>query len=136
MIVADTSAWVEFYRRTEHAVARELSRLIRADAELAITEVVIMELLAGTGAGTPTRELRSRLLAFPVLPLDGLSDYEEAATIYRSCRDSGRQLRGLSDCLIAVPVIKAGASLLHNDADFEVIARHAPLRLHRARPIG
>jgi hypothetical protein len=28
-----------------------------------------------------------------------------------------------------VPVIEAGATLLHNDADFEVLARHSPLRL-------
>jgi predicted nucleic acid-binding protein len=132
VIVADTSAWVEFFRKSGHAVARELARLIRADAELAITEVVAMELLAGTRAGAPTREVRSRLLAFPLLSLEGLGDYEEAAAIYRNCRDGGRQLRGLTDCLIAIPVIRTGASLLHNDADFEVIARHAPLRIHRA----
>ena len=80
-----------------------------------------------------TRDLRSRLLAFRLLALEGLGDFEEAAAIYRACRDAGETPRSLSDCLIAVPVIAAGASLLHNDADFDVIARHSPLKIHDAR---
>jgi len=88
-----------------------------------------MELLAGARSGIGVRDLRSRLLGFQILPLDGLADFEEAAAIYRACRDTGETLRSLSDCLIAVPVIRAGASLLHNDADFAAIARHSSLRL-------
>jgi predicted nucleic acid-binding protein len=94
-----------------------------------VTEVILMELLAGARSGIPVRELRSRLLGFKVLPLEGLSDFEEAGLIYRSCRDAGEALRSLSDCLIAVPVIRAGASLLHNDADFAAIARHSSLKV-------
>lgn len=88
-----------------------------------------MELLAGARSGTPARDLRSRLLGFRVLPLEGFADFEEAAVIYRACRDAGETLRSLTDCLIAVPVIRAGATLLHNDADFAAVARHSPLRI-------
>jgi predicted nucleic acid-binding protein len=31
--------------------------------------------------------------------------------------------------LIAVPAIRADASVLHNDRDFDAIARHTPLRV-------
>ncbi|MGH2473009.1 MAG: type II toxin-antitoxin system VapC family toxin [Candidatus Limnocylindria bacterium] len=129
MIVADTSAWVEFLRGTDHKVAARLRELIERDEDLAVTEVILMELLAGARSGTGVRELRSRLLGFKVLPLEGLADFEEAGVIYRACRDAGETLRSLSDCLIAVPVIRAGAVLLHNDADFAVIARHSSLRI-------
>ena len=88
-----------------------------------------MELLAGARSGPPARELRSRLLSFRMLPLEGLGDFEEAALIYRACRDAGETLRSLSDCLIAVPVIRADASLLHNDRDFEAIARNTALKI-------
>ena len=94
-----------------------------------MTEIIVMELLAGARSGTAVRELRSRLLGFKVLPLEGLADFEEASLIYRTCRDAGQTLGSLSDCLIAVPVIRAGAALLHNDADFTSIARHAPLQI-------
>jgi predicted nucleic acid-binding protein len=110
-------------------VAIKLRRLIESDEDIAVTEVVLMELLAGARSGTSVRELRSRLLGFKVLPLEGLADFEEAGVIYRACRDAGETLRSLSDCLIAVPVIRAGASLLHNDADFVAIARHSSLRI-------
>jgi predicted nucleic acid-binding protein len=129
VIVADTSAWIEFLRGTSHPVAATLRTLIGADADLAVTEVVVMELLAGARSGRHLRELRSTLLSFPLLPLEGPADFEEAAVIYRSCRSAGETLRGLTDCLIAVPAIRAEAELLHNDGDFEVIARHAGLRV-------
>ena len=92
-----------------------------------------MELLAGARSGSPAADLRTRLLGFPVLAVEGLADYEEAAAIYRDCRDAGATVRSLADCLIAVPVIKARASLLHNDGDFETIARHSALRVHTPR---
>lgn len=130
LIVADTSAWVEFLRGTKHEVATTLRRLIENDEEIALTEMILAELLAGARAGAAVRELRSRLLSFRLLPLEGLADFEEAAAVYRSCRDAGETLGSLSDCLIAVPTIRAGAALLHNDADFDVIARHAPLKIH------
>ncbi|MGH2498796.1 MAG: type II toxin-antitoxin system VapC family toxin [Candidatus Limnocylindria bacterium] len=129
MIVADTSAWVEFLRGTRHAVAVRLRELIDRDADVAITEVILMELLAGARSGVGIPELRARLLSFRLLPLRGLADLEEAAGLYRACRDAGNTLRSLSDCLIAVPVIREGASLLHNDRDFAVIARHSALKL-------
>ena len=88
-----------------------------------------MELLAGARTGPPVRELRSRLLSFRILPLEGLGDFEDAALIYRACRDAGETLRGMTDCLIAVAVMRAKASLLHADGDFDVIARHTTLKI-------
>lgn len=129
MIVADTSAWIEFLRGTDHRVAVRLRQLIERDEDLGITEVILMELLAGARGDRGVRELRSRLLSFSVLSLEGLADYEDAALIYRSCREAGETLRSLSDCLIVVPVIRAGAALLHNDVDFATIARHSELRI-------
>jgi hypothetical protein len=128
LIVADTSAWVEFLRGTDHKVARRLRKLIQNDEDIAVTEVILIERVAGARSGAAVRELRSRLLGFRILPLEGLADFEEAGVIYRACRDAGEALRSLSDCLIAVPIIRAGASLLHNDADFATIARHTSLR--------
>ena len=74
--------------------------------------------------------IRDTLLEYPVLPLLGTVGYEEAAHIYRACRAGGETVRQTTDCLIAAIVIRAGAALLHNDRDFEVIARHTDLRLY------
>jgi predicted nucleic acid-binding protein len=132
LIVVDTSAWVELLRDTGHPAAVELESLLEGD-EVAVTEIVVMELMAGARSLSHLRELRARVLAYPLLRLEGLADYEEAALIYRTCREAGETIRALTDCLIAVPAIRAGAAILHNDADFEAIARRSGLRVHRAR---
>jgi predicted nucleic acid-binding protein len=129
VILADTSAWVEYLRATGSPAHLRLRELIATDGELATTEVVTMELLAG---GTTTEEvtrLRRLLLRSQLLPVEGLADYEAAAALYRHCRAGGETVRKLTDCLIAVVAMRHGATLLHRDRDFEVIARRTPLRV-------
>ena len=130
MILADTSAWVEFFRATGSPAHLALRGLIQEGTEVATSEIVIMEILAGARSEGERTRFREVLHALPLVALQGLDDYEEAATIYRTCRVAGETVRKLTDCLIAVPAIRAGASILHNDIDFEVIARHTALRIH------
>lgn len=128
MIVADTSAWIEFFRATGSAVDHALRSALDREEDVALTEVIWMELLAGARVEA-VEELRSRLLPFEVLPLRGLAGFEAAAELYRACRDAGETVGRQADCLIAVPAIEAGASLLHNDADFDKLARHTALEV-------
>lgn len=129
MIAVDTSAWVDLLRDRDSRARRTLERLIRADAELVLTEVVVGELLAGTRNEIDRTGLRSRLLAFPILPLGGLSGFIAAADLYRSARQQGVTVPAYTDCLVAVPVIAAGAELLHADRDFDQLASVTALRV-------
>ncbi|MEX2613161.1 MAG: PIN domain nuclease [Gaiellaceae bacterium] len=129
MIVVDTSAWVELLRKTGSRVHLGLRRRIEERAELAVTEVVVAELLAGARSEQDRGELRSMLLGFPLLPLWGLDAYEAATDLFRSCRVAGEPIRHLTNCLVAVPAIQAGATVLAIDRDFETLARHSRLRL-------
>ncbi len=131
MIVPDTSIWIELLRGTGSREHRVLQRLIASGQALAITETILMEVLAGVVTRRDEIAVRARLLALPLLTLEGLADFEEAAAIFRTCRDAGESLRGTIDCLIAVPVIRADASIFHRDRDFDTIARHTGLRIHR-----
>lgn len=128
-VLADTSAWVEYLRGTGSPAHLRLRRLIADEAAVVTTEVVVMELLAGASDDQELTRLNRLLGRFELLPVEGLADYEAAAELYRRCRRAGETVRKLSDCLIAVVAIRAGAALLHRDQDFEVIARHAPLRV-------
>ncbi len=56
-----------------------------------------------------------------------------AATLYARCRWSGITPRGSNDCLIAVSCIELDQPLLHNDIDFDRIAKVEPrLRFTKA----
>lgn len=135
MVVLDSSAWIEFSRDTGSPVARTVERLVDdASIDLGITEIVLMEVLAGARNPAAAAKLRSELIQLTMLRLDPLLAYEEAAAIHRAARRQGITIRKMTDCLIAVPVIKAGASLLHADADFDRIAQVAPLRIEPVAP--
>jgi predicted nucleic acid-binding protein len=128
VIVVDTSIWIDFLRRSDTAGARALTILLEEESDIATTEIVAMELLAGLHE-REIDEVRRFLYGFPMLPLLGKSDFEDAAGLYRRCRDAGETVRELSDCLVAVPAIRAGAPVLHSDADFDRLARHTHLEV-------
>lgn len=93
-----------------------------------------MTLRAGRSSRAEATELRDQLHQLTVLRLDPLQGYEEAAGLYRTARRNGVTVRKMTDCLIAVPIIRAGASLLHNDADFDHLASCSPLRIEPVDP--
>ena len=130
MILADTSAWVEFDRATGTPIDHSLTEIIQSGGtELACTEPVLMEVLAGARDGRRHDELRRLLVSFAWLPADPSADFEGAAKIYRACRDVGLTPRGLIDCMIATIAIRTGARLLTADRDFTAMATIVPLRL-------
>jgi predicted nucleic acid-binding protein len=127
VILADTSAWVEYLRATGSPANVALRVLL--DDELAITEPVVMEVLAGARDEHHLARLRALLGRAQLLPSTG-ADYLDAAAIYRRCRQEGDTVRSLIDCLIAAVAIREDLRVLHNDSDYDVIARHARLRIH------
>lgn len=127
MILVDTSAWIEFQRATESTADHRLTKALEAEEPLATMGIVILELLAGARDERQARDLRRLLDRCRFLPLQEPSDHESAAALYRACRREGTTIRRLPDCLIAAVAIRTGAALLYQDADFDAIARHAPL---------
>jgi predicted nucleic acid-binding protein len=123
MILADTSAWVEYDRSTCGPVDRRLTRLIAEDGPLAVTEPVIMEVLAGARTDQREADLRRLLLRFELLRVDIAADFHGAARIYRSCRRAGVTPRGLIDCMIASVALRHDALLLSHDVDLDRVAK-------------
>lgn len=129
MIVVDTSAWIEFLRDTGSSVCERVDALLAR--RMAICDPIKMEVLAGARDEPHLLALR-RLLARAVMLPTGPADYEAAAMLYRTCRRNGETVRKLIDCLIAAVAIRENASVLHADADFDVLARHTPLSIDSA----
>ena len=128
MILVDTSAWVEYLRGAGSPTSIRVRGYRDLTDELGITDVVVMELLAS--ADSPGAEQRVEAIAdgLPLLPVESV-DYVEAAALYRRCRLRGETVRKLDDCLIAAVAIRNDVPVLHNDRDFDVLARHTALRV-------
>ena len=126
MILIDTSAWIEFLRSTGSATCNRVEELL--DREIAVCDPVRMEVLAGARDEEHLQSLRKllvRAVTVPTMP----TDYDAAALLYRHCRQHGATVRKLIDCPIGAIAIRVDASVLHNDADFYVLARYTDLRI-------
>lgn len=132
MILADTSAWVEYDRATGSEVDLRLNAIIGADGPLAVTDPVVMEVLAGARTDQRQADLRRFLLRFDLLRFDVAADFHAAARIYRSCRKVGITPRGLMDCMIASVAVRHGAVLLAHDADMSRVAKVVGIEMDHA----
>jgi predicted nucleic acid-binding protein len=122
VILVDTSAWVEYDRATTSAVDRRLAELISDNDEIAVTEPVIMEVLAGARDDIREADLRRLLRRCALLRFDAAVDFEAAARIYRACQRVGITPRGMIDCMIASVTNRHDATLLARDADLTRVA--------------
>jgi predicted nucleic acid-binding protein len=122
VILADTSAWVEYDCATGSAVDRRLTDLIEASGPVTVTQPVVMEVLAGARDDRREADLRRLLLRFELLSFDAVADFDGAVRIYRRCRAAGVTPRGMVDCMIAAVAWRREAVLLSHDADMDRVA--------------
>lgn len=129
MIVVDTSVWIDFLggRRTRQAV--RCAELIENGEPVALTDVILTEVLQGLRSEEEAHLVERHLRAFAVLRLEELDDFALAAGLYRAARAAGVTIRSTIDCLIAAPCVRTGAPLLHADSDFDRLASCTPLRI-------
>lgn len=127
MILVDSSAWIEFQRATGSPADLRLTQAIENDEPLAIAGLIVLEVLAGARDESQAELLHRLLSRCRLLTAQEPSDYEAAAALYRACRRAGSTIRRLPDCLIAAIALREGVPLLHQDADFDAIAKHSRL---------
>ena len=122
MILADTSAWVEYDRGTGSSVDRRLAELIANDGPLAVTEPVVMEVVAGASSDHRAADLRRLLARCHLLRFEAVADFDAASRLHRRCLRAGVKPRSLVDCMIASVALRNGAVLLAHDGDLSRIA--------------
>lgn len=128
-VLVDTSVWSLALRKggpADHPAVRRLEDLLDDGPEPVLCGLVLQEVLQGLPAASAEQVLR-RLEPFTLLE-PTRATYGEAADLRRRCRAVGVAI-GTVDCLIAALAIGHRAALLTTDADFERLARHAPLVL-------
>ncbi|CAN5682193.1 type II toxin-antitoxin system toxin ribonuclease VapC11 [soil metagenome] len=135
MIVVDTTVWVDFFAgRTDEPHVAELLRLIDIDAGVALTDVILAEILQGLRDNRTAVRVDKRLAPFDILRLDTLNDFRRAAALYRQARSRGKTIRRTLDCLIAAVCVREDCAILHNDRDFDHLADVTDLVVHKAPP--
>jgi predicted nucleic acid-binding protein len=131
VIVVDTTVWVDFFAgRSDKPHVAELLRPIDADAGIALTDVILTEILHGLRGDHTVRRVDKRLTAFDILRLRTLDDFRDAAALYRHARSKGKTIRRTLDCHIAAVCLREACPILHNDRDFDYLADVTDLVVH------
>lgn len=126
MVLVDTTVWLDFLRNRDTKPVAKLKKLLQA-GEAVIAPVILQELLQGASSPENFERLRAHFAALPSLrPKSDTATHIAAAALYARCRWRGITPRSPHDCLIAQLCIEHKMSLLHDDRDFESLARVEP----------
>jgi predicted nucleic acid-binding protein len=127
MYLVDSSAWIEYLRRTGSRADQEVTHLAERDFPAAgVTEPVIMELFSGEPDAEKFRRLERLMDAMPLCQVNPVCDFAEAGCMYSVLRGKGITIRSRIDCLIAAIAWRRDAILVHADRDFDRMAGHFP----------
>lgn len=130
MYIVDSSAWIEYLRRTGSRADSHVTQMVeRERPDASVTEPVIMELLAGARSRENFLRLRRLLDAMPLCSVDPACDFGEAGALYKYLRDRGITIRSQVDCLIAATAWRRDATIVHADRDFDTIASRYPVHV-------
>ncbi len=130
MILIDTSAFVEFLNRTGSRADTIIEDLMVNDEDIALPDIAITEILQGIKDEHEHSDVKQTVLTFTILSMKGTESYVAAAELYRKCRKKGLTVRNTIDLLVAQIAIENKAYLLHQDRDFDTIARICPLKIY------
>jgi len=132
MYLVDTSVWVNYLRGESTAQVRALKELLAGDDIVGVAPIILQEVLQGADSDERFEKWRKYFAGLCCyVPADPVASHVAAAKLYRSCRRGGKTPRSSNDCLIAQIAIEHALILLHEDRDFEAIARtNLELRLY------
>lgn len=120
MLLLDTSAWIEVFRKPARVRLDELGDL----DEIVTCLPVVQEVLQGFRDERAFRVAREAMFALPLVesPLSR-ERYEEAVDLFRTARRAGVTVRSSVDCLIASCALRHGLTVVHRDRDYSELAR-------------
>lgn len=126
VILIDTSVWIAAYRDRSGQVADHV-RAARGDADEVFSRFVAMEILQGSTSETDWARYDTYLQGQNYVEFR-YSDWVDAARIYYDARRGGITVASTIDCCIAQTALANDLLLIHDDSDYERIAKVRALR--------
>jgi predicted nucleic acid-binding protein len=127
LVIVDSSVWIDFLNDgtgAPHTAA--LYALLADGADIAVTEVNLMEVLRGIKDNRQHAKVKRDMLSLPVLSAAGVDTYIAASDMYRAARKSGITVNSSLDFLIAAIGMENNAVILHHDSDFDKLSKVIP----------
>ena len=130
MIVADTSAWIDYFNGVS-APHTDLLDIELSRSRIITGDLIIAEFLQGFRDERDFQEAKRILESLEYRDLVGKEIALAAAQNFRFLRKKGITVRKTIDVLIATFCIENDFELIHNDRDFEAMEKEIGLKIRR-----
>ncbi len=128
--IVDTSVWVDYLNKQKNKKTQLLNDLLD-DGMIVMPPVIIQEVLQGLNDDAVFKLVRETFFGFNQIEYNNIEAALNAALLYRFLRKKGITIRKPNDCLIAWFCIHFNVELLHNDKDFDQIAKYTSLKIYK-----
>ena len=129
MILVDTSVLIHFLKGVNSENSRKFGMVLQRGIPFGINWLIFQEVLQGAGSEKEYLTLKKYLETQRFYHLkEPIESFAKAAKIYLDCRKKGITIRSTIDCLIAQTALENDLLLLHEDSDFDLMAKVIPLR--------
>lgn len=132
-MIFDSSTWINYAVGKINEETELLDRFLLQGIQCYICPTILQEILQGIKNQKDYEQTKSILYEMEFLQLDPYLAAEEASSIYRLLRAKGLTIRKPNDCLIAFYAIHFNITLVHNDKDFDKIAKHTKLNVYKKK---
>lgn len=127
LVFVDTSAWICFFARKGFIEIKEAVSTLLDNNSVAIAGPIIVELIQGARTENEKETIKSKIKGLHWLKITD-EHWHKTAELSFSLRRKGVAISAI-DSLLATIAIEYNCSILHKDSDFDIIAKHTPLRL-------
>ena len=128
--IIDTSVWIDYFNGIINEQTDATEKFI-VDGEVLMLPIILLEVLQGIRNPKDFTFVKNAFLRNTFFEFNTIEMALEAATLYRFLKRNGVTIRKPNDSLIAAICIQKNFSLLHNDKDFDKIAKHTSLKIYK-----
>jgi len=130
MIVADTSAWIDYFRGVSAPHTDLLDKELQTN-RVVTGDLIITELLQGFKNEKEYAKAKSLMELLDYRDFVGKAIAFKAVENFRNLRSKGVTVRKTIDVIIATFCIENGFQLIHNDRDFDPIEIYLGLKVKK-----
>ena len=133
-VIVDSSVWIDFFNQKSSSQIEIIKSQLSIYSEYSlfvILPIILQEILQGIEDDRQHTVVGNVLSGLERLEINQFLYAEKAADLYRYLRKKGVTVRKANDCLIAAVCIDYQFDILHNDKDFDNIAKYTSLKIHK-----
>ena len=132
MVLVDTSVMIGYLQGKENDAVLTFQYILDNNIPFGINYSIYQEVLQGVKTEKDFDKVKKYLDTQRFYSLKKEKEsYASAAKIYFKCRKKGITTSSTIDCLIAQTAIENNLFLLHNDSDFDDIAKVVDLKIFK-----